>query len=167
MSSPTSSEEDAELLSENGWLEAAIAWNVCASIHETFAKRKDAFYTTRQKDYVAHAKAARKKACAALNEAKAMNPSARPQMTDEEDAELSAALGWPGGISDPILDRAALLRLVATATVELASMRRCFEAADRERSDLRARAERAEDDAALWEERAQHLGWRPIDPARR
>ena len=70
--------------------------------------------------------------------------------TTKEDAELSAALGWPGGISDPILDRAALLRLVATATVELASMRRCFEAADRERSELRARAERAEADAALW-----------------
>ena len=78
----------------------------------------------------------------------------------EVDTELSAALGWPGGISDPILDRAALLRLVASATVELASMRQCFEAADRERSELRARAERAEADAALWEERAQHLGWR-------
>ena len=87
--------------------------------------------------------------------------------TSEEDEALSAALGWPGGISEPLLDRAALLRLVATATVELASMRRCFEAADRERSELRARAERAEADAALWEERAQHLGWRPRDPARR
>ena len=64
--------------------------------------------------------------------------------TTEEDEELSAALGWPGGISDPILDRAALLRLVASATVELASMRTCFEAADRERSELRERAERAE-----------------------
>ena len=62
--------------------------------------------------------------------------------TTEEDEELSAALGWPGGISDPILDRAALLRLVASATVELASMRTCFEAADRERSELRADAER-------------------------
>lgn len=49
----------------------------------------------------------------------------------EEDEALSAALGWPGGISDPILDRAALLRLVASATVELASMRQCFDAADR------------------------------------
>ena len=65
-------------------------------------------------------------------------------LNSEEDAALSAALGWPGGISEPLLDRAALLRLVATATVELASMRRCFEAADRERSELRARAERAE-----------------------
>ena len=53
--------------------------------------------------------------------------------TSEEDEALSAALGWPGGISEPLLDRAALLRLVASATVELASMRRCFEAADRER----------------------------------
>ena len=87
--------------------------------------------------------------------------------TTEEDEELSAALGWPGGISDPILDRAALLRLVATVTAELASMRRCLDAADRERSELRDRAERAEADAALWEERAQHLGWRPRDPARR
>ena len=77
--------------------------------------------------------------------------------TSEEDEALSAALGWPGGISDPILDRAALLRLAATATVELASMRQCFEAADRERSELRARAERAEADAALWEERAQEV----------
>jgi len=56
--------------------------------------------------------------------------------TGEEDAELSAALGWPGGISEPLLDRVALLRLVASATVELASMRRCFEAADRERSEF-------------------------------
>ena len=83
--------------------------------------------------------------------------------TSEEDEALSAALGWPGGISEPLLDRAALLRLVASATVELASMRRCFEAADRERSELRARAERAEADAALWGKRAQHLGWRRIE----
>ena len=63
-------------------------------------------------------------------------------LNSEEDEALSAALGWPGGISEPLLDRAALLRLVASATVELASMRRCFEAADRERSELRADAER-------------------------
>ena len=64
--------------------------------------------------------------------------------TSEEDEALSAALGWPGGISEPLLDRVALLRLVASAAVELASMRRCFEAADRERSELRERAERAD-----------------------
>jgi len=33
--------------------------------------------------------------------------------TSEEDAELSAALGWPGGISEPLLDRAALLRMIS------------------------------------------------------
>ena len=31
----------------------------------------------------------------------------------EEDPELSAALGWVGGISEPVLDRKALLRRVA------------------------------------------------------
>ena len=109
--------------------------------------------------------------------------------TSEEDEALSAALGWPGGISEPLLDRAALLRLVASATVELASMRRCFEAADRERSDLRARAERAEAErdalraalelyrgqvdqtgrhsAADAIERAAQAFRRPRDPARR
>lgn len=30
-----------------------------------------------------------------------------------QDPELSAALGWPGGISDPVLDRVQLLRMVA------------------------------------------------------
>lgn len=48
--------------SANGWLEAAIAWEVCASIHETFAKRKDALYTTRHGDFVAHAEESRRKA---------------------------------------------------------------------------------------------------------
>ena len=31
-----------------------------------------------------------------------------------QDAELSAALGWPGGVSTPELDRARLLQMVAT-----------------------------------------------------
>lgn len=30
-----------------------------------------------------------------------------------QDPELSAALGWPGGISDPVLDRTRLLQIVA------------------------------------------------------
>ena len=30
-----------------------------------------------------------------------------------QDHELSAALGWPGGISDPVLDRTLLLQMVA------------------------------------------------------
>ncbi len=60
----------------------------------------------------------------------------------EEDAELSAALGVDD--DEPLLDRAALLRMVSALRAELASMRQCFEAADRERGELRARAERAE-----------------------
>jgi hypothetical protein len=42
---------------------------------------------------------------------------ARPAQQGEEvntqDPELSAALGWPGGISDPALDRTRLLQMVA------------------------------------------------------
>lgn len=30
-----------------------------------------------------------------------------------QDPELSAALGWPGGTSDPVLDRKTLLQMVA------------------------------------------------------
>ena len=63
----------------NGWLEAAIAWNVCASIHERFAKRKDALYTTRHKDFVARAKAARKKARAERAEACLLYTSPSPR----------------------------------------------------------------------------------------
>lgn len=43
-----------------GWKEAAIAWRVCASIHESFAKGKDALFKTRQADFVRHANAAKK-----------------------------------------------------------------------------------------------------------
>ena len=43
-------------------VEAAIAWEVCASIHETFAKGKDALYTTRHGDFVKHADDSRSKA---------------------------------------------------------------------------------------------------------
>jgi hypothetical protein len=67
----------------DGWKEAAIAWSVCASIHERFAKPgsrgKDAFYTTRQADFQRHHEAAR---ALALNEpapAASGNPAtARP-----------------------------------------------------------------------------------------
>lgn len=46
----------------NGWLEAAIAWEVCASLHASFAKGKDALFTTRHADFVKHAADARQKA---------------------------------------------------------------------------------------------------------
>lgn len=41
--------------SANPWLEAAVAWEVCASIHREFAKGKDALFTRRQQDFVEHA----------------------------------------------------------------------------------------------------------------
>lgn len=34
-------------------------------------------------------------------------------MSSAQDPELSAALGWPNGISDPVLDRTQLLQMVA------------------------------------------------------
>jgi hypothetical protein len=43
----------------DGWKEAAIAWEVCASIHREYAKGKDPFYSTRQADFVRHAEEAR------------------------------------------------------------------------------------------------------------
>lgn len=42
-----------------GWKEAAVAWEVCASIHEKWAKGKDALYTTRHSDFIRHAENAR------------------------------------------------------------------------------------------------------------
>lgn len=43
----------------DGWKEAIIAWECCASIHREYAKGKDALYTTRQADFMKHAAAAR------------------------------------------------------------------------------------------------------------
>lgn len=40
-------------------------------------------------------------------------------LVQDQDPELSAALGWPGGISDPVLDRETLLQQV-TRLVERA-----------------------------------------------
>ena len=42
-----------------GWKEATIAWEVCASIHREYAEKKDPFFTTRQADFIRHAEAAR------------------------------------------------------------------------------------------------------------
>ena len=46
---------------QDGWKEAAIAWEVCSSIHNKWAKGKDALYSTRHEDFVKHADDARKK----------------------------------------------------------------------------------------------------------
>ena len=45
----------------DGWKEAAIAWEVCASIHREYAKGKDGLFKTRQADFVRHAEEARQK----------------------------------------------------------------------------------------------------------
>ncbi len=58
-------EQVVEPDANRGWLEAAIAWEVCASIHQTWAKGKDALFKTRQADFVKHAKVARQKATVA------------------------------------------------------------------------------------------------------
>ena len=43
----------------DGWKEAAIAWEVCASIHREYGKGEDPFFNTRQGDFVKHANDAR------------------------------------------------------------------------------------------------------------
>lgn len=43
----------------DGWKEATIAWEVCASIHREYAKKKDPFFSTRQADFVRHTETAR------------------------------------------------------------------------------------------------------------
>ncbi len=52
---------EARKSEQDGWKEAAIAWEVCASIHETWAKKKDALYSTRHADFERHAEDARRK----------------------------------------------------------------------------------------------------------
>lgn len=42
-----------------GWKEASIAWEVCASIHRAYGKGKDPLFLTRQADFVKHANDAR------------------------------------------------------------------------------------------------------------
>lgn len=42
-----------------GWRHAAVAWDVCASIHRTYAKKTDALFITRQQDFVRNAAEAR------------------------------------------------------------------------------------------------------------
>ena len=64
----------SDIGSDNGWLEAAIAWEVCASLHRQYCKGKDALFTTRQSDFVKHAEDARYRAShgQALTDAKAL-----------------------------------------------------------------------------------------------
>ena len=58
-----------------GWKEAAIAWEVCASLHREYCKGKDPFFKARQADFVKHAEASREKA---------LGPSSAEDKTDAE-----------------------------------------------------------------------------------
>ena len=56
--------DELERLANEGreaWKEAAIGWTVCASVHEQWAKGKDALYTTRHGDFERHAEDARQR----------------------------------------------------------------------------------------------------------
>jgi len=44
-----------------GWKEAAIAWEVCASLHRDYAQGRDPLFKTRQSDFVKHAEDSRLK----------------------------------------------------------------------------------------------------------
>lgn len=72
---------------ESGWKEAAIAWNVCASIHREWAKGKDALYSTRQSDFIKHAEYARTKALSILGPSM---PEERLQCWSADDPEHGA-----------------------------------------------------------------------------
>ena len=47
-------------MSNTGWEEAVIAWSICRSIHDQYARKKDPFFKTRQKDFKKHEANARK-----------------------------------------------------------------------------------------------------------
>lgn len=47
---------------KDGWKEAAIAWEVCASLHREFCKGRDPLFKVRQSDFVKHAEDARTRA---------------------------------------------------------------------------------------------------------
>ena len=68
----------------------------------------------------------------------------------EEDPELSAALGWVGGISEPVLDRKALLRRVAEIAQDMQAKtkRAWYVGYDR---GLKAASERRLNDAEIGE----------------
>lgn len=70
----------------NGWKEAAIAWEVCASIHREYGKGKDPFFNTRQGDFVKHANDAR----AMLAAAPKQEAQPAPSEQDESGRKLWA-----------------------------------------------------------------------------
>ena len=47
---------------EKVWLDASLAWRICASVHREFARGKDSLFNTRQADFLRHAEESMKKA---------------------------------------------------------------------------------------------------------
>lgn len=57
----------------------------------------------------------------------------KAQAAKDQDPELSAALGWPGGISNPVLDRTQLLQMVAALRVSAPQALEALEYAQQDR----------------------------------
>lgn len=51
--------DNVKLLAIKLITETAVAWSVCGSIHEKYAKNKDPLYTTRHQDFLKHEEYAR------------------------------------------------------------------------------------------------------------
>ena len=76
----------------NGWKEAAIAWEVCASIHREYGKDKDPFFNTRQGDFVKHANDARAMLAAAPKQEAQPAPSEQDESVRKAWARFSNEL---------------------------------------------------------------------------
>lgn len=77
-----------------GWKEATIAWEVCASIHREYAKKKDPFFTTRQADFVRHTEAARAAMLAAAPAPDHFRDAAK-MVAEPADDRIASAIHYP------------------------------------------------------------------------
>jgi hypothetical protein len=120
----------------DGWLEATIAWEVCASIHEKFAKGKDALYKKRHADFVKHLDDCRAKAIAAppapilAQPCTTYTPSDAYYMVDRflrnnlDDDAYAEYSGFLDSITEPTAAGAATYRNLA----DDAALKRSFDA---------------------------------------
>jgi len=120
----------------DGWLEATIAWEVCASIHEKFAKGKDALYKKRHADFVKHLDDCRAKAIAAppapilAQPCTTYTPSNAYYMVDRflrnnlDDDAYAEYSGFLDSITEPTAAGAATYRNLA----DDAALKRSFDA---------------------------------------
>lgn len=96
-----------------GWKEAAIAWEVCASIHREWAKGKDALFNTRQSDFTCRAEEAR---AAYRTSAPAQGPSDDDLLAIQEEYFPSLAL-WRSRYLE--VARAILARYGTTVSCQI------------------------------------------------